>query len=744
MKNILIAVFWLVAIQTNYSQTIHGVVKEKDTVDGNELVVGALVRIESTSLASITDEDGHFSIPLPDEVKFPIQLNVSFVGFKPQTVLVVEASTELEFFLEKDNSLDEIIVETREQMTVIDLNSLQKVEHLGENELLKAACCNLSESLTTNATVDVNYTDAVTGAQQISMLGLAGVYSQINWENMPLVRGAGNFYGLHFVPGTWIESIQVGKGSGSVVNGYESMTGQVNVEFHKPDNMDTFFLNGYQNLQGRSELNTHISKQVSDEVSTALFVHGSQLRGEPDGNRDGFIDRNEGGQINLFNRWKYVSKGNFRSQFGVRFVTDKKDGGQVEAIRNKVANPYLVGVVSNQTEVFTKNGLIFPKKPYKSVGLIVNASSYNQDGHFGKNFLGMHQRSLYSNLIYQTILGSTNHKIKTGANFQYDNLRTELNTKDFNQVYSASGVFTEYSLKSIEDLQMNLGLRADYISSTKNVELSPRIHVKYNTDGENSLRLSAGRGFRVPNVYADFPNLLVSSRKVIQEQEPQLESSWNYGASLTRYFKWRGHDGSFSADAFRTIFQNQIVRDVLTSEREVRISNLDGKSYANSIQLTIDYELFERFDVRLAGKYDDVKQTVNGELVEQVLTPKTRALLNIAYATPFNRWLFDVTAHHTGKQRLPSTALNPYTLKNAVYSNNFITLNAQATAKIGRWNFYVGGENLGNYKQKNPVISSESPFGDDFDASSIWAPIMGANIYTGFRFKINNSKKEVK
>lgn len=741
MKNILIAVFWLVAIQINYSQTIHGVVKEKNTSDNDELIVGALARIEGTNLTSFTDKDGHFSIPLSAEVQLPVKIIVSFVGFKTQTISIVNAAGELEIFLEKENTLDEVVVETREKTTVVDLNSLQKVEHLGQKELLKAACCNLSESLSTNATVDVNYTDAVTGAQQISMLGLAGVYSQINWENMPLVRGVGNFYGLHFVPGTWIESIQIGKGSGSVVNGYESMTGQVNVEFFKPDNMDTFFLNGYQNLQGRTELNAHASKKVSNEVSTALFVHGSQIQGESDGNKDGFLDRNKGGQINLFNRWKYVGKGNFRSQFGVRFVTDKKDGGQVQAIRDKVANPYLVDVKSNQTEVFTKTGLIFPEKPYKSIGLIMNATSHNQDGHYGKNFLGMHQRSLYSNLIYQTMIGSTNHIIKTGANLQYDDLKTELNTRDLNQVYSASGAFAEYNLNSIERLQMNLGLRADYISTTKKVEMSPRIHLKYRTDDENTVRLSAGRGFRVPNVYADFPNLLASSRKVIQEQEPQLESSWNYGASLTRYFKWRGYDGSFSADAFRTDFQNQIVRDVLTNQNEVRISNLDGKSYANSMQLTFDYEVFDRFDIRIAGKYDDVKQTVNGELVEQVLTPKTRGLLNFAYATPFDRWLFDATAHYTGKQRLPSTAVNLYTLKNAVYSNDFITLNAQVTAKIKHWDFYIGGENLGNYKQKNPVIGSESPFGDDFDASSIWAPVMGTNIYTGFRFKINNNKK---
>lgn len=740
MKNILIAAFWLIAIQINYSQTIHGIVNEKNATEGNPIVVGALARINGTSFTSFTDQDGRFSIPLSNDIKLPLQLNISFVGFKQQNLLITDTTNELKILLEKDNTLEEVVVETREKTTVIDLNSLQQVEHLGQKELLKAACCNLSESLSTNATVDVNYTDAVTGSKQISMLGLAGIYSQINWENMPLVRGIGHFYGLNFVPGTWIESIQIGKGSGSVVNGFESMTGQVNVEFKKPDNMDALFVNGYQNLQGRSELNAHASKHLTKEISTALFIHADKTSGERDGNQDGFLDRNNGKQLNLFNRWKYISKGNLRSQFGWRYTNDTKKGGQIQTIRNKVANPYLAHVSSQKTELFAKNGLIFPKKPYKSLGLIVNASNHNQNGYFGKNTLRLKQKSLYSNFIYQTIIGSTNHKIKTGANFQYDDLKTELNANDLNQVYSVPGVFTEYNFNSQERLQMNFGLRADYISSTKNVELSPRIHLKYITDDENTVRLSAGRGFRVPNVYADFPNLLASSRKVIQENNLQLESSWNYGISTTRYFKWRGHDGSFSADAFRTVFQNQIVRDVLTSEHEVRISNLNGTSFANSMQVTVDYELFDRFDIRLAGKYDDVKQTVNGELVEQVLTPKTRGLLNIAYAAPFNRWLFDITTHYTGKQRLPSTVMNPSTLRDAAYSNNFITLNAQATAKIKRWDFYVGGENLGNYKQKNPVLGYNSPFGNNFDASSIWAPIMGTNIYTGFRYTINKKK----
>ena len=735
-KILIIAMLWLIANQISLSQIIiNGTVEDSTT---KEAISDALVRVKNTSIGSFA-ENGQFSFELTNEQSFPIELTTSLVGYTTDTTIVNNADDVIIIRLKNNTSLGQAVVTAEKKTQSIDLLSAQHTEVLGEGELLKAACCNLSESFENSATVDVNFNDAVTGSKQISLLGLDGVYSQINWENMPLVRGLGEYYGLSFVPGTWIESIQVGKGAGSVVNGFESMTGQINVEFRKPDTMPKLFVNGYQNLQGRSELNSHFGKQLNKKWSTGLFLHGNIVNGNADNNDDGFNDRTKGGQINVMNRWKVISDGNYRGQFGARFIHDEKVGGQVGFEKDDAISPtglYGVDVESDRFELFTKNGIIFPAKPWKSIGFIVNASNHEQNSRFGLNLLNSSQKSLYSNLIYQTIIGDTRHIIKSGANFQYDNFDEELNTITNEREFVVPGVFTEYTYDDLQNIIIVAGLRADYLNTTESVEVSPRVHMKWNSENLNtSVRLSGGRGFRAPNIYADAPTLLVSSRNVVLLEDPEIESSWNYGTSITQYFD--NQKGIISADFFRTEFENQIIRDFYSSADQVRISNLEGKSYANSFQLSTDYELFERFDLRLAYKRDDVKQEIDGELVEKQLTPKHRGLVNVAYALPFDRWKFDATLQYVGEQRLPTTmATEGSNLTNPSYSPDYVRMNSQITKSLGEWDIYVGGENLLNYTQNQPIIDAENPFGDDFDASSVWGPIQGRNVYVGFRYEL--------
>jgi len=729
-KTITILVFLLVHAHC-FSQTIMiGVVD----AESSSPLIGAKVMVLQTSQGGLTDQTGHVML---DDLRYPLSLELSYVGYKTDTVQLLEPTSSMTMYsLQRADDLDAVIVEGRDMATDIDPLAAGQLELIGAKELLKAACCNLSESFENSATIDVSYNDAVTGSKQISMLGLAGVYSQINWENMPLVRGLSEYYGLNFVPGPWIESIQVGKGAGSVVNGYESMTGQINVEFFKPDDMPKFYLNGYQNIQGRSELNAFAGKELDEKWSTALFVHADLITGEVDDNDDGFVDRNQGGQINIFNRWKYVSQGNYRSQFGFKFLHDQQLGGQVGFEANTPSNLYGIDVESNRVEGFMKHGFIFPEQPWKSVGLIVNGASHEQNGLFGTQQLNSDHKSLYANFILQTMINNTQHTVKTGANLQLDRFNETVNTIQSDRNYTVPGLFAEYDYDNVKNLKIVAGLRADYVNVTSDIEFSPRIHFKWNTDGENAIRVSAGRGFRVPNLFADSPGMLASNREVVLVEIPDIESSWNMGASLTRYFKLNGKEATFVTDFYRTTFENQLIRDFYASPNHVFISNLAGKSYANSFQTSLDAELFTRFEVRMAYKRDDVKQDILGERVERQLTPKHRGLLNLAYATNYERWIFDLTSQYVGEQRLPTTARTVDGLYTPHYSDDFVKLNAQITTNYKDWELYAGGENLGGFTQNNPIVAPENPFGNNFDASSVWGPIMGANVYLGFRFTI--------
>ncbi len=739
MKNILcIVVIWLAANQFIYSQEIRGKIHDEN----QNPITGALIRISDSSIGNFSDEQGEFKLDIQNQ-PLPVQLEISFVGF---TTKQIEWNEEkfLEIELKSDSNLEQVVVEGRVASTDIDPMSVGHTEVLGNKELLKAACCNLSESFETNGTVDVNFTDAVTGSKQISMLGLNGIYAQINWENMPLVRGLGEYYGMDFVPGTWIESIQVTKGAGSVINGYESMTGQINVEFKKPDNMEQFYLNGYQNIQGRSELNSHWSKAINSKWSTALFAHGNLQYGSPDQNEDDFLDRSNGNQINLFNRWKYVGSGNLRSQFGMKYLSDEKTGGQIgfkPKVEPSQQQEYGVHVTSRRVELFGKSGLIFPETPWKSIGLIANGVSHNHDGIYGVKRFDADQKSMYLNLIYQSIIRDTRHKIKTGGNFQFDQFKEYYNRERTNRDYKVPGLFAEYEYDNLKYLKLIFGLRSDYLSKENGVQVSPRIHMKIDPNENHSVRLSGGRGFRVPNLLADSPGMFINSRELVVQEQLDIESSWNIGGSYSHYFSINGKDGTFSSSFYRTNFENQVIRDFYTSKDAVYISNLSGTSFANSFQMNLDYEVFDRFDFRVAYKYDQVKQEIQGKMVDQQLTPNHRALLNLAYALPYNRWNFDFTTQYVGKQKLPSTIVSPNALFSNFRSDDYVKMNAQVTTNRNLWSIYFGAENLTNYTQENPIINSSNPFGEDFDASSIWGPIMGRTIYFGFRYTINQNKK---
>ncbi len=734
MKILLTIGLFIWSISITFSQEIQGTVTNVQ----EQPIVGALVRVKNTSIGGFTDETGSFQFVLSGQ-NLPLELEASFIGYQTY-VLTTTTLTDNIIVLTSDAALDEVVVEGRRAATDIDPLSAKFTEVLAQPELQKAACCNLSESFENNATVDINYSDAISGSKQISMLGLDGIYTQINWENMPLIRGVGEYYGMSFVPGTWIDQIQVNKGAGSVINGYESMAGQINVEFKKPDTMEKFYLNAYQNIQGRSELNSDVSLKLNPEWSTALFFHGNLVRGDIDGNDDGFIDRNTGQQVNVFNRWKFVGKNNLRSQFGIKYLNDERIGGQLDYDPHRESNLYGVKVNSQRTEIFAKNGLIFPEKPWKSIGLIMNGSYHNQEGLYGVRKLNVDQKSIYTNLIYQTIISDTRHKIKTGVNFQWDDIDELAEERTFNRVISAPGVFVEYEYDDLKAIKLIAGLRSDYISNNVGLQFSPRIHFKWSVNDNNSVRLSAGRGFRVPNIFTDDPGMLASSREVIAGELPAIESSWNYGGGYTNYFKLNGHDGTLSTTFYRTEFQHQLIRDNFSSAHKLFLSDLDGTSYANSLQLNLDYEVFDRFDVRLAYKYDDVKQSINKQLIQKQLTPKHRGLLNMAYALPYNRWQFDFTTQYVGKQRLPATLYHTNALENKVESEAYFRFNGQVMTQLKKWSLYAGGENLANFRQEDAIIDAQEPFGNNFDATVVWGPITGRNIYFGLRYQLDNKK----
>ncbi|CAM2974873.1 Outer membrane receptor for ferrienterochelin and colicins [Flavobacterium succinicans] len=617
-------------------------------------------------------------------------------------------------------------------------------------ELLKAACCNLAESFETNPSIDVNFSDALTGTKQIKMLGLTSPYLMITEENVPSVRGASQAYGLSFTPGTWVESIQITKGAGSVVNGFESISGQINTELIKPINDIPFFLNAYGSTDSRFELNTHFNTQLSKKWSSSLFLHANTRVSEMDQNKDGFLDNPLAKQINVMNRYQYydAEKG-LVSFINFRYMNDAKQSGEVGFDTEKdkgTTNKWGSEINTQRLDLSTKVGYVFKDKPFQSIGFQNAFTLHDQNSYYGLNVYDIKQTSFYSNLIFNSIINNTKHKFATGINFAYDNYQEFVSLKDFGRVDNSIGAFFEYTYDNDDNFSLVLGGRVDN-HNRLGTFVTPRLHLRYNPWEKSVFRFSAGRGKRAANVFAENQSLFASSRALsILDTEGKIyglnpEIAWNYGVSFNQKFQLFGRNADAGIDFYRTDFQNQVVVDVMQSPQEVLFYNLKGKSYANSLQVEFNYELFNHFNLRSAYKYYDIQTQYLSGVYQRPLQAKHRLFANLEYEThrteKGGQWRFDATYNWLGKQQLPVTASNPGADRLPEFSPAYSLVNAQITRVFSSsFEVYVGGENIGNYKQPTAILGADAPFGPNFDASIVYAPIFGQMYYAGLRFKL--------
>ena len=721
--------------------------------EANLPLMGAEVYWNGTQIGVSTDDNGTFTLKRTENSN---TLVISYIGYKTKTVKVTNSEV-LHIQLEPQSALEEVVVTQKRANTMKSQWQVANLHTMSSGELLKAACCNLSESFSTNPSIDVNFSDAVTGNKQIKMLGLTSPYILMAEENIPAMRGASQAYGLSFVPGTWIESIQITKGAGSVINGYESISGQINYEIEKPINARPFFLNLYTSEDSRYELNAHTKVKLSDKWATSLLAHGNVRQRKSDHNHDGFIDNPIGNQINLLNRWQYsnAEKG-WVSFVNLNYMKDERQAGQIDynPLTDKgTTNAWGSEVNSERFTLSNKTGYVFPDTPYKSIGLQNSFQSHRQDSYFGLNSYDIHQKSWYGNLIYNSIIGNTQHKFATGLSGTYDDYNEQLTTSalagDFSRIDRSVGAFFEYTYDNSSNFSFVAGIRADSHNNLGNF-ITPRFHLRYNPWKEATFRLSAGRGKRAANVIAENQQLLASSRQlhIIGGDGGKLyglnpEIAWNYGASFLQTFKIWGKNAELSVDFYRTHFDNQVVVDLDHSPQQALFYNLDGKSFANSLQAEVSISPAKGLDFKAAYKYYDVQTQFTKGQLEKTLTPKHRWFANIAYETAdtqennHSQWKFDVTFNWLGEQRLPTTATNPLPYRLSDYAPSFATLNAQITRVFSKtFEVYVGGENLTNYKQANGILAADAPFGAYFDSTMQYAPAFGQMYYAGMRFKL--------
>jgi outer membrane receptor for ferrienterochelin and colicins len=655
----------------------------------------------------------------------------------------------LSFSAFSQEDLDEVKITKKQKGIKKSYTLTSNTSVITSKELLKAACCNLAESFETNPSIDVNFSDALTGTKQIKMLGLTSPYLMITEENIPSVRGASQAYGLSFTPGTWIESVQITKGAGSVVNGYESISGQINTELLKPLGDVPFFLNLYGSTDSRFELNTHFNKKLSDKWATSLFLHGNARVAKNDMNKDGFLDNPLGKQINILNRYQYYNpESGLVSFINFRYMNDKKQTGELDFDKDRhrgTTQFWGSEINTDRLDVSTKIGYVFPDMPYQSIGFQNAFNSHNQESYFGLREYNIKQNSYYSNLIFNSIISNTMHKFTTGLNFSYDQYQEFVNTADYSRTDNSVGAFFEYTYDNNDNFSLILGGRVDN-HNRLGFFATPRLHLRYNPWEMGVLRFSAGRGKRSANIFAENQQLFASSRNFsILDNSGKIyglnpEIAWNYGVSFSQKFRIFNKNAEAGFDLYRTDFQNQAVVDVMQSPQEVLFYNLKGNSFANSLQVEFNLELIHDLNLRTAYKYYDIETDYLRGAFQRPLQAKHRFLANLEYETHAENekfWKFDYTFNWNGQQQLPYTASNPATDQFPEFSPSYAVMNLQVTRVFSSvFEIYAGAENLGNYRQERAILGAENPFGSNFDASVAYAPIFGQMFYAGLRFKI--------
>ena len=610
-----------------------------------------------------------------------------------------------------------------------------KTEVITSAGLCKMACCALAESFENSASVSVGYSDAVTGARQIKLLGLSGTYTQILDENRPVMRGLQTPFGMQYVPGQWLESIQVAKGPSSVINGVEGITGQINLEHRKPTDETPLYIQLYGSTDAMFEGNIASALQLNERWSVVNMAHVGGTASKMDHNADGFRDEPEDLQMNFASRWLYYAPSGLQVRFGASFTDDSRLGGEMDYTKGS-GQKYWGSEINNRgIDGYVKVGIPFDEEQNSSLGLVADFSHYETASLFGSRTFDGAQNCGFFNAIYQNQFGEL-HKLSAGLTFQYDDIAQAVDLEDFGRKEAIGSAFGEYTLTLDDKFTFVGGLNLQY-NSLYGWYLVPRANLKYSFSDEVIFRASGGRGLRSANIFTDNMGVFSTGRAFIYDDNLNyLEDAWTFGGNLTYYLPFgdEGNPAYLSFDYFRNQFVSQIVADQELSSSEVMFYNVDGQSFTNTYQVDFSVDPVERFNIMATFRYTDAKVSLRGRgLVERPMTSRFKGVLSLQYATPMNIWTFDFTAQLNGPMRLPDFAAEAWGMD---FSPVYPILYAQVTRKFKGVDVYIGGENLTNFRQKDAIISADDPWSTDFNASCVWGPLMGIKAYAGLRFTL--------
>ena len=704
-----------------------------------ESLVGATVSWKGTDQGVSTDINGYFEIE--DRTDIERALIFSYIGFKSDSVNV-GTLTHWKMQLIEDNTLSTVDISAKSQATRF-VDGVIKTEVIGTRELERAACCSLAGCFSTNASVDAQTTNVVTDAKELRILGLSGVYNQVLIDGMPLVQGAAFTFGAGSIPGTMIEEIFVSKGANSVLQGYEGISGQINIIPKSPEKSERLFLNAFANSFGESQYNVNYMHKKSN-WSNFTSVHGTLPAAEVDGDGDGFQDVAKIKRFSAFNKWIYNGgeKENIKAQIGARYWTENRVGGQTTYNPDvSSTNIYGQNININQVDLYTK--LNVKLADLTSIIWVSSAFNHDQNSVYGQKLYDVNQTNVYSNLALDHNFGENQHNFKTGVSIRKNKMDEQIEftenplnltyAGEYTNDYTIPGAFAE-AVFYIDNFTIMGGVRTDRHGEF-GWKTTPRMLIRAEISPDTDLRFSAGKGFRRVHLFSERVNLLASNRDIIFENILEPEEAVNIGINFIQKFRIGDINTSFVADGYLTMFQNQVFPDFDRAIGKVFINNFTEKSQSRSIQVENKWEFSQQVDFKWAYNYQWAARDAEGQMIALPLIPRHKAMAQTSYSTKDDKWQIDLTYKWRGEQRLPVTTDFPDQYKQDEYSPSYSMLDMQLTKRWTRFELYGGVENIFNFRQNFPILGSDDPFGQFFDSSFNWGPTKGREFYLGFRYK---------
>lgn len=714
--------------------------------DKNEPLSSAYIYWQGSNTVVTTSDLGEFEL----SGKNPAykKLIASYVGYLADTIDVGEENY-IEFKLSQTQELDEVVVSGQKNGVIISNMKPIKVEQITTTELKKSACCDLAGCFETQNTVQPQTTNIITNSKELRILGLSGVYNQLLTDGLHMIQGLNYTYGVSGIPGILVENIHVSKGANSVVQGYESISGQINVEMKEPSNTDKLLLNLYLNSYLEKQGNAYYTIK-SKKWSNVTAFHMIQPANRIDKDEDGFLDLPLLTRYMVFNKWSYGNekRWGWYSKLGANFMTEERIGGQKlfdVSTEKGSTNTYGQVVKINQAQIWTKTGYVFDDS--QKIAINVGGSNHDQKSWFGT--VGYNAQQLSMNGTLQYDLNLENNRMNFGLSYRYLNLNEDINFTDtfLNRNYNGNykknenipGVFAENTMYFFNDkITWIAGVRYDNHNKAGWM-LTPRTLIKADLTAKTTIRASVGTGWRTVNFFSENIGVLASSRDILFLEELKPEKAINYGINLTQKFSNPDESfaGYFSADLYRTEFQNQIFPEYDVDPRVVIVKNFSEKSISNGFQAELNIKLLKQYDFKFGYNFLDVFTEENGQRQALPFNPKHKFLATFSFKPKSNKFNFDVNMHWFGKQRLPDTHLSPAEFQRPDYSETYYLVNAQFTYNFKQFEIYAGSENIFGFRQDRPIISWQDPFGPYFDTSSAWGPTRGRDVYAGVRFRLN-------